>query len=547
MRHVKCECGHVNPLGTIFCESCGKTVEEESSPKKLLDMRYEGSARRSKTYKRSLIDKIWSFFSSVSVGVSLIVITLIASAVGTIYPQEIYLPPDGQVNPAKYYEDQYGITGRLYYELGFNNLYGSWWYILLIGLIGISLVICSIDRFVPLYKALKRQGVKRHESFLRRQRLFSETITEFSDSMMDQVKEKLTKKHYHVRIEGQNILAEKGRFSRWGPYVNHIGLIIVLIGAMLRFFPGMYIDQSMWIREGETKEVVGTNGEYFIKNNGFLLDVYTKENTGKVFDDALDIVGDGSLVKTYQTDVTLYKRVGDIIPGAEPKLKKIKDYKIRVNEPLEHDNYSFYQVDYKLNELNKMKFHLVAKEKEEKPLGTMTIDLHNPKKVYDLGNGYSVEILKYYQDFFVNEEGEPASKSKVPNNPAFIFKMNAPDIPNGEKSLVAIQQTIEPSQNNKYEMEFADIETRNVSALNIKRDHTLWIIAFGGLIFMIGLVQGMYWFHRRVWIQYINGKWIVASHTNKNWFGLKQELKYLLKDSPLTIPVDQLDIEKNEK
>lgn len=31
-----------------------------------------------------------------------------------------------------------------------------------------------------------------------------------------------------------------------GPYVNHIGLIIFLVGAMLRFFPGMYVDANMW-------------------------------------------------------------------------------------------------------------------------------------------------------------------------------------------------------------------------------------------------------------------------------------------------------------
>ena len=48
-------------------------------------------------------------------------------------------------------------------------------------------------------------------------------------------------------------LAEKGRFSRWGPYVNHIGLIIFLIGGMLRFVPGMYVDKVLWLREGETK------------------------------------------------------------------------------------------------------------------------------------------------------------------------------------------------------------------------------------------------------------------------------------------------------
>ena len=45
----------------------------------------------------------------------------------------------------------------------------------------------------------------------------------------------LKKRNYNVKVEDGNVLAEKGRFSRWGPYVNHIGLIIFLFGAMLRF------------------------------------------------------------------------------------------------------------------------------------------------------------------------------------------------------------------------------------------------------------------------------------------------------------------------
>lgn len=134
MEHVKCECGHVNPHGTAFCESCGKPLEENEE-KRLLDMRYEGSARRSQTYNKTIVDKIWAFFSSVKVGVALIVITLIASAIGTIFPQEMYLPPN--VSPAEYYEDQYGWLGKLYYQLGFNDLYGSWWYMLLIASIGV--------------------------------------------------------------------------------------------------------------------------------------------------------------------------------------------------------------------------------------------------------------------------------------------------------------------------------------------------------------------------------------------------------------------------
>lgn len=29
MKEVKCDCGHVNPIGTILCESCGKVLEEK--------------------------------------------------------------------------------------------------------------------------------------------------------------------------------------------------------------------------------------------------------------------------------------------------------------------------------------------------------------------------------------------------------------------------------------------------------------------------------------------------------------------------------------
>lgn len=223
MKDVKCECGHVNPHGTVLCEACGKVLDEQEKEKQLVDMRYEGSARRSQTYNKTFIDKIWNFFSSVKVGVWLIVITLIASAVGTIFPQEEYIP---QIMPAdEYYQKEYGWMGKLYYQLGFNDLYGSWWYLLLIAMIGISLVICSLDRVVPLYKALKAQNVTRHEGFLNRQRVFG-VNTSINTDDFTKVKEHLKAKRYHVREENGDLLAEKGRFSRWGPYVNHVGLII---------------------------------------------------------------------------------------------------------------------------------------------------------------------------------------------------------------------------------------------------------------------------------------------------------------------------------
>src|SRR5579875_468151 len=277
MNDVKCECGHVNPHGTVLCEACGKILDEQADKNQLLDMRYEGSARRSQTYNKTIIDKIWNFFSSVKVGVWLIIITLIASALGTIFPQKMYIDQPPEV----YYQQEYGTLGKIYYQLGFDDLYSSWWYLLLIAMIGISLVICSLDRVIPLYKALKAQKVTRHEGFLKRQRLFG-VNSDAADKDLTLVKEQLQRKRYHIREENGNLLAEKGRFSRWGPYINHIGLIIFLIGTMMRFIPGMYVNENLWVREGETALVPETGEKFYIHNNKFILQTYDK-NKDKTF------------------------------------------------------------------------------------------------------------------------------------------------------------------------------------------------------------------------------------------------------------------------
>jgi cytochrome c biogenesis protein len=541
MNEVKCECGHVNPQGTILCESCGRMLEEKEKEKQLVDMRYEGSARRSQTYNKTIIDKIWNFFSSVKVGVWLIVILLVASSLGTIFPQEMYIPP---VMPAgEYYEEQYGWLGKLYYDLGFHNLYSSWWYLLLIAALGISLVIASLDRVVPLYRSLKNQRVSRHESFLKRQRMFGMSDAVLTDEAVGKIKEKLTKKRYKLREENGDILAEKNRFSRWGPYVNHLGLIIFLIGGMLRFVPGMYVDEILWLREGENKAIPGTEGRYYLENNKFIFEVYDKDKDEEVFQDAINKAG--TVVKNYQTDATLYQRQGEIVPGEKPELEKIRDQAIQVNKPLKIDGFALYQVDYKLDEMSKMAFKLENKETGEQ-FGDVTVDLYDPEMKYDLGNGYKVEVMSYFPDFEFNEDGEPATKSRIPNNPAFIFKMFSPENAEGEVSFVAIRQNLEPLGENDYKMTFNGIETKNVTALTVRKDHTLWIIGLGGLIFMIGVIQGAYWNHRRVWIRRVNNQVWTAAHTNKNWHGLTRELEEVFSDSGIDAPKDQVAEEKKE-
>lgn len=520
MSKINCQCGHENPFGTVLCEQCGRPQTEEAKKSKLVDMRYEGASRRSQTYNKSIIDKIWNFFSSVKVGIWIIVAVLATSAMGTIFPQKLYVPVSalaGLEEYLAYYERLYGFFGTVYVRFGFYDMYNSWWFITLVGMLGASIIIASVDRVVPLYKSLKKQRTKRHPSFMKKQRVYGEGSSNDPATSLMKAEEKLKALRYNVKLEDGALLAEKGRFARWGPYVNHAGIIIFLFGILLRGIPGFYVDETMWIREGETRSIPGAEG-YYLESKKFIMETYSQED-GEVFDKALDRVG--MIASNYQTDVALYKIPDDALIGSN-EFEFVKDYSIIVNKPLKFDGFSVFQMDYRLDELKSMTFQLVEKA-TDKTFGQFTVDLAEPTKDYELENGAHVKLMDFYPDFYMNN-GEPDTKTPVPNNPAFIFEMKTPDKPEGERSFVAIQQTLETEQN-EYKVKFVGAETRDISGLTVRKDKTLYVILIGGIIFMIGVAQGAYWNHRRIWIQQGTGnELLIAGHTNKNWFKLKQEL-----------------------
>ncbi|WP_369404884.1 cytochrome c biogenesis protein ResB [Piscibacillus salipiscarius] len=511
MNKIKCECGHINHEGTVLCEACGKPIKENqhidgNDQQKVLEMRYEGSARRSKTYKRTFIDKTWAFFSSVKVGVWLIVAALIAAAIGTLYPQEEF--KNSVLPSSQFYEEQYGLTGKIFYQLGFHNLYSSWWFITLIALIGISLVICSIDRFVPLHRALKNQKAKRHEVFVRRQRFFSESENVTEDEK-NKLIERLKKKRYKITEDDGHILAEKNRFSRWGPYVNHIGLIIILIAGILRMFDFMHTEGYIWVREGETKVLPTTEQQYYIKNDKFIYETYDRND--ERFQEALKNE-EFDVPSNFQTNATVYKVKGDIIPGQEPELEKVTSGSIRLNEPVTFDGYGIYQSGTQLkSEYKTISFN--AETNNGNGLGGFKFDTNKDKRIFKLDQGYQVEIKDYYPQFEITEEG-PSSFSKYPRNPGIIFEVTGPDIEK-ERFFYIDESVIALNDNHTINLSVEDTELITASGLIVKKDYSLPFFLIGAVIFMIGVAQGLYWHHRRVWIHPKGEQFLIAGHTNK--------------------------------
>lgn len=547
MEKLKCECGHVNPHGTVLCEACGKPIEENqhidgNDEHVLLNMRYEGSARRSQTYTRSIIDKIWMFFSSVKVGVILIVIALSASAIGTLFPQRLHIPIDAPSrDPAVFYEAQYGIIGKMYYQLGFYDLYDSWWYMILIALIGISIVISSIDRFVPLYRALKMQRAKRNETFINRQRLYSES-NDIPTESTEQVKEKLKGMRYKIREEDGHLFAEKGRFSRWGPYVNHIGLIIILLAAILRTTPLFYMDEYIWIREGQQLVIPGTENEFQIESKEFILETYGQSEEDIKFKEAIE-KQEGFIAKNYQTNAIIYQANEDAVVGEDEALDVYAEAEIRMNEPVKFGGYTMYQSGYQ-EEYSTMSFKVYdVDDPDQEAIGTFTIDLlDTPETTFTFDNGYAVEVMYYYPDAHL-VEGVPKSKSSYPRNPAFVFGVYSPEGEEIEVSYAGIGHNIDPTNENQYKLGIIDVDTHYVSGLSIRRDYSLPFFGLGAAIFMIGVIQGMYWQHRRIWLHPKGDTLLLAAHTNKNWFGLKKDIDKAIDGTNIIMVDDQQELE----
>ena len=538
MDYLLCECAFQNPIGTKLCAKCGRPLTQEEKEKPLADMRYDGIAIRSKTHNKSIIDKVWNFFSSVKVGVTLIVLNLIAAAIGTILPQEFYVNVITEPERAAYYANTYGTFGKLYYELGLSDLYSSWWFRILVGLLAVSIIVASIDRGIPLHKSLKNQRVKRHASFMKRQRLVASGPV--ADDALEQVEALLVKQKYKVRREEKALLAERGRFSRYGPYINHVGLIIFLGAIMMRSIPGFYVDESIYVREGEIRAVTGMDG-YFIENKDFILETYDNTPQGEQIAQGVNVVA-----KNFQTDVVLYKLKDGAVAGQEDDLQKVMDYSIFVNNPLRYDGFSIFQMDFRLNEIKSMNFELTNKETGES-LGDVHIDLTDPQTVYEIDGETRVELVSYYPDFDGFKEGVPQNASPTPNNPAFIFKMYTPTTPEGETSFVAIQQTVEPMGDNAYKMSFTDVEVRDLSGLTIRKDRTIPLLFAGGAIFMLGVIIGSYWNHRRIWLeQQADGTLQLAAHTNKNWFSLKKDLTALHEEAGIPLFIDQAELTNDD-
>lgn len=550
IENTKCECGHQNRVGTVLCEACGKPLlEEDQQQGGLLEMRYDGVARRSQRANPNFIDRVWNFFSSVKVAIYLIIITLIGAMLGTIFEQESNFI---NFDPSTYYKNKYGTIGEIYYRLGLSHTYESWWFILLLVMIGASLVICSLDRVLPLYKALSKQKVRKHLAFLTRQKIvYQGEINEDGEEWVQRAVQPLRKKHYRVYTDGSALLAEKQRFSRWGPYIIHIGLIVFLLAVLFRGLPGLHLDKHYWFPEGEITHIPDTN--LYLKNEKFTVEYYSEDEMSE------DFKARGKVVpKLFETQAVLYECTADCDdPSKEPQLREVKRHAIRVNDPLSYKGLQAYQFDFDLTPKLRSVQPALVDVKTGESYGKFKLDMRNPEREYKVGP-YRLTLQNKYMDFSLNDEGKPVSISGEPNAPAFLFLIKGPDLPEDGAQYIYFPKQIDKERfqqdaineqlggvQSKLRLDVLGMEDVDFieasSYLNIRVDRAMPFVWVGLGIVMLGLVIGFYWQHRRIWLRVDGRQLTLGGHTTKNWFGMRREVSAFLQS--MGVEADEKSLE----
>lgn len=546
--NTKCECGHQNPVGTVLCEACGKPLGKEADWGENLEMRYDGVARRSQRANPGIIDRVWNFFSSVKIAIYLIVLTLLGAMLGTIFPQESTFL---NIDPSIYYEQEYGTAGSIYQKLGLSHTYESWWFIMLLVMIGASLVICSLDRVLPLYKALTRQKIRKHRQFLVRQKaVLVAKVQEEPEEWVARVVEPIRKKGYRVKTDGAALLAEKHRFSRWGPYVIHIGLIIFLLAVLARGLPGLNMDQHLAFPQGEAVPIPDTS--YYLKNEKFSVEFYTEDEMPEEFR------GKKILPKLFQTKAVLYECTADCgDPSKEPQLTEVTQHDIEVNSPLDYKGMKAYQFDYDLTPVLRSVQPELINSSTGEVYGKFKLDMKNPERSTQVGP-YTMTLKEKYMDFGLNEAGQPMSKSPYPNAPAFLFLIQGPNLPAEGEQYFYFPKQVDKTQfqqaaindklggsNRFLELDvssMSDVDfSESTTYLNIRIDRAMPFVWLGAAIVMLGLVLGFYWQHRRIWLTVDNDELVLGGHTNKNWFGFRREIVSILEKVDLVVDEKSID------
>lgn len=193
------------------------------------------------TPKRWLAE-IVELLSSMRFAISLLVIIAIASVIGTVVLQN---------EPMVNYVNQFGpFWFGIFNDLGIYNVYGTWWFLLIMTLLVISTSLCIIRNAPKFIKDVSSWKESVQERSLKNiPQHFSWETKEAPATLLKSLTAYVVSKGYRVRQvqkeKGILLTAKRGGANRVGYIFAHLGIIVICLGGLLD--SGVTIRLQEWL------------------------------------------------------------------------------------------------------------------------------------------------------------------------------------------------------------------------------------------------------------------------------------------------------------
>tara|TARA_Y100001968_G_scaffold256401_1_gene242737 strand:+ start:2549 stop:3832 length:1284 start_codon:yes stop_codon:yes gene_type:complete len=264
------------------------------------------------------IRQVLNYLSSLKIAILLLLLIAISCAIGTIIPQQ---------ESNQFYYDSFNdkpflgiIGGKILLYLGFDHIYTSFWFLLLLIWLGIALSVCSFRRQLPMLKsALNWIDYKSPRQIAKL--AISKTIKAKNPSeSLEKITINFKNQGWNINKKEGRIAARKGAIGRVGPILIHLGMILLMIGATYGSLTGQNFEK--FLAPGRSIDLLDRN-----KDNKLTIEL-------KKFQIERDPQG---RAEQYRSVVKIIEKDGD-------NLEK----EISVNYPLRYKGLTIYQADWSL-------------------------------------------------------------------------------------------------------------------------------------------------------------------------------------------------------
>jgi cytochrome c biogenesis protein len=181
---------------------------------------------------QSVIDRVLRLFSSVRLGIVLLVLLLICCMIGMLVMQQNVTGFDeyyGQLTPSQ---------RELYGMLGLFDIYHSWYFTALLAATALNIVLSSIDRFPAAWIYIRQPKRSASPAFIRAQ-MFTrlEQSHRKPEALAREIATVWRSRGFRARAtrdgERLTLFAQRNLWNRFGAYAVHVSLLVIFAGAFM--------------------------------------------------------------------------------------------------------------------------------------------------------------------------------------------------------------------------------------------------------------------------------------------------------------------------